>query len=188
MTPNRLMRLASSAAAALLLAACASTPLDESTTTAPVTDKSATTSPTTRPSDTRTDPRAVARVDTTPKGIDPLSDPASPLAKRSVFFDFDSFLVKPEYQSLIEAHGKFLVGNPSRRIMIEGNADERGSREYNLALGQKRAEAVKSRLRLLGVAENQMETISFGEEKPVATGADEAAWAQNRRADLNYRQ
>jgi len=118
---------------------------------------------------------------------DPLKDPANILSKRSVYFDFDSFLVKPEFQGLVEAHGKFLVANPNRRVVIEGNADERGSREYNLALGQKRAEAVKSRLRLLGAAEMQIETVSFGEEKPVATGSDEASWAQNRRADLNYK-
>jgi peptidoglycan-associated lipoprotein len=183
MTSNRLIKIATCAAAALLLAACASTPLEE-TTTAPVTDKSATAPA--KPG-TQADPRAVARVDTTPKAIDPLNDPSSPLAKRSIYFDFDSFVVKPDFQGTVEAHGKYLVGNPSRRVMIEGNADERGSREYNLALGQKRAEAVKSRLRLLGVAETQMETISFGEEKPRASGHDEAAWAENRRADLNYK-
>jgi peptidoglycan-associated lipoprotein len=182
MTPNRLMRLAACAAAALLLAACASTPLEEQPP-APVTDASAGAAA----GQPGADPRAVARVDTTSKGMDPLNDPASPLSKRSVYFDFDSFVVKPEFQATVEAHGKFLVANPGRRVTIEGNADERGSREYNLALGQKRAEAVKSRLRLLGVAESQMETVSFGEEKPMATGADEAAWAQNRRADLNYK-
>jgi peptidoglycan-associated lipoprotein len=184
MTPTRLTSLAACAVAALVLAACASTPLDEQPP-APVTDKSGPgAGPSTPPG---TDPRAVARVDTTPKGLDPLNDPASPLSKRSIYFDFDSFVVKPEFQATVEAHGKFLVANANRRVTIEGNADERGSREYNLALGQKRAEAVKSRLRLLGVPESQMETVSFGEEKPVATGADEAAWAQNRRADLNYK-
>ncbi len=185
MTPNRLMRLAACAAAALLIAACASTPLEEQPA-APVTDASSGAAGG-KPGGATADPRAVARVDATSKGIDPLTDPASPLSKRSVYFDFDSFVVKPEFQGVVEAHGKFLVANPSRRLTIEGNADERGSREYNLALGQKRAEAVKSRLRLLGVAESQMETVSFGEEKPVATGADEASWAQNRRADLNYK-
>ena len=184
MTPNRLMRLAACAAAALLLAACASTPLEEQPP-APVTDASS--GAAAGQSGATADPRAVARVDSTSKGMDPLNDPASPLSKRSVYFDFDSFVVKPEFQGTVEAHGKFLVANPGRRVTIEGNADDRGSREYNLALGQKRAEAVKSRLRLLGVAESQMETVSFGEEKPVATGADEASWSQNRRADLNYK-
>ena len=182
MTPNRLMRLAAGAAAALVLAACASTPLEEQPA-APVTDASAGAAGA-KPG--AADPRAVARVDAgASTGIDPLNDPASPLSKRSIFFDFDSFVVKPEFQSVVEVHGKFLVANPGRRVMIEGNADERGSREYNLALGQKRAEAVKSRLRLLGVAESQMETVSLGEEKPRATGHDEASWAENRRADLN---
>jgi len=186
MTSNRLLRLAACAATALLLAACASTPLEEQPP-APVSDAGAA-APGSKPGAGTADPRAVARVDAgASTGMDPLNDPASPLAKRSIYFDFDSFVVKPEFQGLVEAHGKFLVGNPSRRVTIEGNADERGSREYNLALGQKRAEAVKSRLRLLGVAESQMETVSLGEEKPRSTGHDEAAWAENRRADLNYK-
>jgi len=185
MRSNRLMRLAAGAAVALLVAACASTPLEEQPA-APVTDASG--SAGAKPGAGTADPRAVARVDAgSSRGMDPLNDPASPLSKRSIYFDFDSFVVKPEYQGTVEAHGKFLVANPNRRVTIEGNADDRGSREYNLALGQKRAEAVKSRLRLLGVPESQMETVSFGEEKPAATGADEAAWSQNRRADLNYK-
>jgi len=186
MTPNRLMRLAACAAAALVLAACASTPLEEQPP-APVTDAGGGAAGG-KPGAGTADPRAVARVDAgTSSGIDPLNDPASPLSKRSIFFDFDSFVVKPEFQGTVEAHGKFLVANPTRRVTIEGHADERGSREYNLALGQKRADAVKSRLRLLGAGENQMESVSFGEEKPAATGSDEASWAQNRRADLNYK-
>jgi peptidoglycan-associated lipoprotein len=184
MTSNRLTRLAACAAAALLLAACASTPLEEQPP-APVSDASAGAAGA-QPGAGSADPRAVARVDAgSSRGIDPLNDPAGPLAKRSIFFDFDSFVVKPEFQGVVEAHGRFLVGNPGRRVTIEGHADERGSREYNLALGQKRSEAVKSRLRLLGVAEAQM--VSFGEEKPMAVGASEDAWAQNRRADLNYK-
>jgi peptidoglycan-associated lipoprotein len=186
MTTNRVMRLAAGAAVALLLAACASTPLEEQPP-APVSE-AGTGAPGSKPGAGTADPRAVARVDAgSSAGMDPLNDPASPLSKRSIFFDFDSFVVKPEFQGTVEAHGKFLVANPGRRVAIEGHADERGSREYNLALGQKRSEAVKSRLRLLGVAESQMETISFGEEKPRATGHDEAAWAENRRADLNYK-
>jgi len=185
MTRIRLMRLAACAGAALVLAACASTPLEEQPP-APVSDAGAGAAAT--PGGAAADPRAVARVDAgSARGMDPLNDPASPLSKRSVYFDFDSFVVKPEFQGTVEAHGKFLVANPARRVTIEGHADERGSREYNLALGQKRAEAVKSRLRLLGVPDAQMETVSFGEEKPAATGADEAAWSQNRRADLNYK-
>jgi peptidoglycan-associated lipoprotein len=185
MTSNRLMRLAVCAGAALLLAACASTPLEEQPP-APVSDAGAGAAGT--PGGAAADPRAVARVDAgSSRGMDPLNDPASPLSKRSIYFDFDSFVVKPEFQGTVEAHGKFLLANPGRRVTIEGHADERGSREYNLALGQKRADAVKGRLRLLGVAESQMESVSFGEEKPAATGADEGSWSQNRRADLNYK-
>jgi peptidoglycan-associated lipoprotein len=104
-----------------------------------------------------------------------------------VFFDFDSFVVKSEFQPLVEAHGRYLASNKPRRIAIEGHTDERGGREYNLALGQKRAEAVKQRLMLLGAIDGQIETISFGKEKPRAVGSTEEAWAQNRRADIVYK-
>lgn len=177
-------RLASASAlvAALFLASCASTPLQD--TPAPVTDKSTASGTTTTPP---TDPRAVARVEPNASTVDPLNDPASPLSRRSVFFDFDEFVIKPEFMPTVEAHARFLVANKTRRIVIEGNADERGSREYNLALGQKRADAAKTRLTLLGVADSQIETVSFGEERPRATGSDETAWAQNRRADIVYK-
>jgi peptidoglycan-associated lipoprotein len=166
----------------LILAACANTPLEDSKP-APVVDRSATTTPSTPPA---SDPRAIAKVDATPsRAIDPLNDPNSPLAKKSVFFDFDSFVVKNDYQSLVEAHGRYLVSNKQRRIVIEGNADERGSREYNLALGQKRADAVKSRLQLIGVVDTQVETVSFGEER--ARGKDEGGYNNDRRADLVYK-
>ena len=177
MRTNRLLLIG---AAALLTAACASTPLEDKP--APVDDKSASA---TKPP-TGADPRAVARVDAT-STPDPLMDPNSPLAKRSIFFDFDSFVVKSEFLPVVETHAKYLAGNKGKRIVIEGNTDERGSREYNLALGQKRAEAVKSRLQLLGATDSQMEAVSFGEERPKATGATEDAWAQNRRADIVYK-
>jgi peptidoglycan-associated lipoprotein len=182
-------RLVSLAAAAVLLAACASTPLDTKTDPAPIRDGS-TAAPTggagTATSPT-TDPRAIAPVDSTGGRGDPLNEPGSALAKRSIFFDFDQFVVRAEDTPVIEAHGRYLVANKARTIKLEGNADERGSREYNLALGQKRAEAVRSRLKLMGVADGQMEPVSFGEEKPRATGHDEAAWAENRRVDIVYR-
>ncbi|MBY4898174.1 peptidoglycan-associated lipoprotein Pal [Cupriavidus sp. AU9028] len=130
-----------------------------------------------------TDPRAVAPVDVS---RDPLNDPNSPLAKRSVYFDFDSYAVKPEYQGMLSEHSKYLQGNRSRRILIQGNTDERGTSEYNLALGQKRAEAVRRSLSTMGVPESQMEAVSLGKEKPKATGHDEASWAENRRADIVY--
>lgn len=106
---------------------------------------------------------------------------------RIVYFDFDSYTIKPEFQSLIDSHARFLKANPGRSISIEGHTDERGGREYNLALGQKRSEAVRRALTLLGVADGQVEAVSFGEEKPAAPGSDEDAWAQNRRAEIVYR-
>ena len=109
------------------------------------------------------------------------------LAKRSVYFDFDSNAVKDEYRGLIQAHSGYLNNHRDARIRIEGNCDERGSREYNLALGQRRAEAVKKTMTVLGVGDGRVETVSYGEEKPVAQGHDEAAWQQNRRADIKYR-
>ena len=109
------------------------------------------------------------------------------LAQRSVFFDYDSYVIKDEFKSLVEAHARFLVANPKVKMLIQGNADERGSREYNLALGQKRAEAVQKSLALLGAGNDQMESVSFGKERPAVQGSDEAAWAKNRRAELVYR-
>ena len=116
----------------------------------------------------------------------PLRDPANALSRRVVLFDFDSFVVKDEYRPLIEAHGRYLASNRSARMTIQGNTDERGSREYNIALGQKRADAVKRMMTLLGAQEAQIETVSFGKEKPKIPGNDEAAWAQNRRDDILY--
>ena len=104
-----------------------------------------------------------------------------------IYFDYDSFVVKPESQSIIDATARYLAANKSRKLSVEGNTDERGGREYNLALGQKRAEAVRRALGLLGVSDAQVEAVSFGKEKPAATGSDEAAYAKNRRAELNYR-
>ena len=104
-----------------------------------------------------------------------------------VYFDYDSFVIKPEFQSVIESNARYLLAQRNRRLVIEGHTDERGGREYNLALGQKRAEAVRQALSLLGVEEAQVEAVSFGKEKPAATGNDEAAMAQNRRAELRIR-
>lgn len=104
-----------------------------------------------------------------------------------VYFDFDSYVVKPEFQSVIDAHAKYLTADKARKMAIEGHTDERGGREYNLALGQKRAEAVRRALGLLGVADMQVEAVSFGKEKPAISGVDEAAMAKNRRAEINYR-
>ena len=106
---------------------------------------------------------------------------------RIVYFDYDSYTIKPEFQSLIDGHARFLKASPNRAIQIEGHTDERGGREYNLALGQKRAEAVRRALTLLGVSDSQIEAVSFGKEKPAAQGTGEDVWAQNRRAEIVYR-
>ena len=129
--------------------------------------------------------RPIAQVTVDPSK-DPLNDPNSPLAKRSIYFDFDSFTIKDEFRPVVEAHARYLGANKLRKVVVQGNTDERGSREYNLALGQKRSEAVRRSLISLGVADAQIEAVSFGEEKPKATGTDESAFAENRRADLAY--
>ncbi len=123
---------------------------------------------------------------TSSAAIDPLNDPSNILYKRSVYFDYDQYTVKEEYRALVEAHGKYLAANPDRKVTIQGNTDERGGSEYNLALGQKRAEAVRRAMALAGARDSQLEAVSFGKEKPKASGSDEAAWAENRRADIAY--
>jgi len=169
-------KLALYVALAVVAAACAS---HETKTDTPVNDKSTSVTP---PTSGNTQSRVTPQNPTGPVtgSMDPL------LAKRSVYFDFDSNSVKDEYRGLIQAQSRYLADNRDRKVRIEGNCDERGSREYNLALGQRRAEAVKKVMTVLGVADGRIETISYGEEKPVAMGHDEAAWAQNRRADIKY--
>ncbi|MCY7316402.1 MAG: peptidoglycan-associated lipoprotein Pal [Rubrivivax sp.] len=109
------------------------------------------------------------------------------LAQRIVYFDFDSFAIKDEYKPVLDGHARVLSRENAKRLVIEGHTDERGGREYNLALGQKRAESVLRSLALLGVQDKQLEAVSFGEERPAATGADESTWAKNRRAELKDR-
>ncbi len=116
-----------------------------------------------------------------------LSSPESVLSERSIYFDLDRYEVREEYRALLGEHAKFLKENPQFLMLIQGNTDERGSSEYNLSLGQKRANAVRRVLTLLGVDEAQLESVSLGKEKPRALGHNEAAWAENRRADLLYR-
>ena len=118
--------------------------------------------------------------------LNPLTDPNSVLSKRSVYFDFDSYVVKDEYRSLVQAHAQYLRDNGNARVLLQGNADERGSREYNLALGQRRADSVRNAMTLSGARESQIESVSLGEEKPRGLGHDEASWAENRRTDLRY--
>ena len=115
-----------------------------------------------------------------------LTDPKSILSKRSVYFDYDKYDVKAEYKDLVAAHAKFLTNNRKFKMLVQGNTDDRGSREYNLALGQKRADSIKKMLTLLGAGEDQVEAVSLGEEKPKNEGADDAARAENRRGDMLY--
>jgi len=164
---------------AAVAAACSS---KETRQEPPVSDRSTTRPPTT--AEGASSIRTPARTD--PIAGNPLTDPNSPLSKRSVFFDFDSNAVRDEYRGLVQAHSRFMTDRRDTRIRIEGNCDERGSREYNLALGQRRAESVKKVMTVLGVSDGRIETTSYGEEKPLSTGHDESAWAQNRRADIKY--
>ena len=142
---------------------------------APITDSST--------GGTSADTGRVPTVNADANGLDP---EATALMKQSIFFDYDSYAVKDQYRSTIDANGKFLGANRARKVIVQGNTDERGGSEYNLALGQKRAEAVRKQLALIGVPESQIEAVSLGKEKPRSTGHDEAAWAENRRADFVY--
>jgi peptidoglycan-associated lipoprotein len=132
----------------------------------------------------------VAAVDVSKPGAKDLSgalkDPANILSKRQIFFDYDKFDVKDEYRPLVEAHAKYLRENPNAKMLIQGNADERGSREYNVALGQKRSDNVKKMLVLLGAREAQVESVSLGEEKPACAEHNESCWAKNRRGEMLY--
>ena len=169
-------QLAIPALLALLIAGCSSTPSGPEQGGAPV------------------EPRGGSNVATvTAGGVDgralprELTDPKSILSKRSIYFDYDKYDVKPEYKDLVAAHAKFLANNRQFKMLIQGNTDERGSREYNLALGQKRAEAVRRALTLVGANDTQIEAVSFGEEKPAVQGSSEDAYAQNRRVEIRYR-
>ncbi len=166
-----------------MISACAANHINETPAPTPVASV-----PAAQTKSTATDaPAATAAKATDTKiEVNPLKDPNNILSKRSIYFDFDQYVVKPAYRAIAEAHAKYLVSHPEASIRIEGNADDRGSREYNLSLGQKRAVAVKQAVNVLGVPNKQIETISYGEEKPKAAGEDEASWAENRRADIVY--
>jgi peptidoglycan-associated lipoprotein len=114
------------------------------------------------------------------------NDPNNPLSKRTIYFMLDSSEVMPDFIPVIAAHAQYLIANPAQRITLEGNADERGSREYNIALGEQRAKSVAGMMKVQGVSESQLEIVSYGEEKPAAFGSDESAWEKNRRAELVY--
>ena len=119
-------------------------------------------------------------------GSQPWNDPKSPLFEKSVYFGLDEYTVQAKYQKMLSAHASYLKANPKQKVIIQGNTDERGTAEYNLALGQRRSDAVRKSLNLMGVSDDQMEAVSFGKEKPKAEGNTEAAWAENRRADIVY--
>ena len=161
-----------------LLAGCSSTPMSGSDQTRASVDRSSGTIQTRayKPS-----PRA--KVSAMPS---PPSRNNNILSKRSVLFDYDSFTIRDEFKPLIQAHARFLQANPSMKMLVQGNTDERGSREYNIALGQKRSDAVKKALQLPSAPEAQIESVSLGEEKPRCVEASEACWAQNRRGDMLY--
>jgi len=169
--------------AAALTACGSSVKLDD----VPVVDRSATQGGAT--GGTGADANAADRSRVAPVAADQAAGQAGgPVGvARVILFDYDSFVVKAEFQPVVEAHARYLRTNNGRRMTIEGHTDERGGREYNLALGQKRAEAVRRALVLLGVSDNQLEAVSFGEEKPAEAGASEGAWSKNRRAELAYR-
>lgn len=154
-----------------LLAACASNKPAE-TTAAPAGSAAGTTAST----------QAAASA----AAVDALNDPASILAKRSAYYPFDVSVVQEADKPMVQAHGQYLASHADRKVRLEGNCDERGSNEYNLALGQRRADGVKKMLELSGAKSVQMDSVSYGEEKPKASAHDEASWAQNRRTDLNY--
>ena len=158
---------------ALLMTGCSSTPDTAEQGGAPVEGRNGVATVTAGNADGRNLPRE-------------LTDPKSILSKRSVYFDYDKFEVKAEYKDLVAAHAKFLSNNRQFKMLIQGNTDERGSREYNLALGQKRADAIKKTLTMLGANETQVESVSLGEEKPKGTEQNEAGWAENRRGDMLY--
>jgi peptidoglycan-associated lipoprotein len=161
--------------AAALLSACSSTKLND---TPVVEAKPTTVAP------PPVDNRDIRPVET--GSVDALNDPKGVLANRSVYFDFDSYAVREDGKTVVQNHSQYLTKNTGRKVLIQGNTDERGGTEYNLALGQKRAEAVRRAMTALGVSDGQLEAVSLGKEKPKATGHDEAAWAENRRADIVY--
>jgi len=171
-------KLLAFAATVALLAGCASTPPAE--TKAGVEDRVPSAS---------TPQGGTAVTPVAPKAeqqVNPLKDPKNILSKRSVFYDYDKYDVKDEYKPMLQAHARYLAQHADAKMLIQGNCDERGSREYNIALGQKRADGVKKMLQLMGAKDSQMESVSLGEEKPRCTEQTEECYSQNRRSDMLY--
>ncbi len=165
-----------SALALALLYGCASTPIEPEGAPAPVA------APGQKPS-----PGSSVTTSPVPVTVgSPLKDPSSALSKRSVFYELDKSDIKDEYRPILQAHGKYLAERRGTKMLVQGNCDERGSREYNIALGQRRAEGVKRMLMLMGASESQVESVSLGEEKPRCNDHSEGCWSQNRRSDMLY--
>lgn len=187
---TRQLMLGAAAAAMLLVAGCSSpVKLDQNAKPAPVENRNVTGGGAAAGAGGTTGAvgqSSVALVDATVPGTAPAGTSGD--VPRIVYFDFDSYVVREEFRNVIETNAKLLGGDRKKRLLIEGHTDERGGREYNLALGQRRAEAVARSLTLLGVQDAQLEPVSFGKERPAQPGADEAAWAKNRRAELKERQ
>ncbi len=180
------MRIVWIALVASILAACASTQTSDSQPPAAVEDRGA------KPTASGVQAKPITSVDLIGRPVagataGALVDPSNILSKRSVYYEFDKYDVMDQYKPMIEAHAKYLRENAGTKMLIQGNTDERGSREYNIALGQRRSESVKRMLLLLGGREDQIEAVSLGEEKPRAAGTSEEAWTQNRRSDMLYR-
>ncbi len=174
-------QIAISLVVALAVGACASTPAPQKNS------ETKTSSQATAPQTQVAPAASTQNLNSAKLDVPAYLDPANPLAqKRSIYFDFDKYVVRSQELPIVDMHSTYLAGHQNQKIKIEGNADERDSREYNLALGQKRADAVKIQMKTQGVVESQIETISWGKEKPKAEGHDEAAWAENRRADIRY--
>jgi peptidoglycan-associated lipoprotein len=172
--------------AAIVVAALAGCKSTDTQTAAPVEDKGTGTTAT-APGGASTTGVGSTGVSGSATAQPPHKDPANILSqKRSVYFDYDQFVIKDEFKATVEVHAKYLQGNRALRVILQGNTDERGTREYNIALGQKRSDAVKKLMVLLGATEIQIETVSFGKEKPRREGHDETSWAENRRVDIVY--
>lgn len=167
-----------------LLAACSSTPDKPSSAT--VEDRSAGSASSTQPGSAAGGARSYGTGTESSTSMTALNDPQGPLSIRTIYFEYDSSEIQPQFREAIEAHAALLMANPEASVSLEGHADERGSREYNLALGERRSQAVKRQFTLLGVSTSQVRTTSYGEERPVVDGHDEFAWSQNRRVEIIY--
>ena len=182
-----IFRIALTAMVVALIHGCASKPPAEDSK-AGVEERTPGSAQASKPPTTSPQPPGSVTTTTIPPSTqgaaNPLKDPNNILSKRSIFYDYDSDLIKEEYQPMLRAHARYLADNRTDKVLVQGNTDERGSREYNLALGQRRAEAVKRALILMNAQEAQVEAVSLGEEKPRCEEKTEACYAQNRRSDL----